>query len=177
MIDTGEDIGGDAERPFEDSVLCATDLSEASRHALGTAIDLSASLGSATRLHVLHVHETVERIDTVQNVVERWEERKQELERQIHAEVRSVTARRATPPTVTVLTAIRSGKAYREILKYALKAEVTWIVIGTHGRTGLGHMLGSVAERIVRHAPCTVVVAKSPDVRARLAHTLEEHVL
>lgn len=42
-----------------------------------------------------------------------------------------------------------------------------WIVVGTHGRTGVGRMLiGSVAENIVRHAPCSVAVIREEDPRA-----------
>ena len=72
-----------------------------------------------------------------------------------------------------MVTAIRFGKAYREILRYAVDVQAEFIVVGTHGRTGLGRaVLGSVAERVARHAPCTVVVAKSAEVRAHLAEVL-----
>jgi len=166
----------ETEHPSPPTILCATDLSEPSRHALDAALELSNTLGAAC-LHVLHVHESVERIDTVQHVVERWEERREKLRLQVEAEILHVNQERSAVPNLKVIAAIHSGKAYREILRYAVKESVSWIVVGTHGRTGLGHVLGSVAERIVRHAPCTVVVAKSPEVCARLAHTLETHHL
>ena len=48
------------------------------------------------------------------------------------------------------------------ICDYAAKEEVDLIVLSTHGRTGLSHMLiGSVAERVVRHAPCPVLTLRS----------------
>lgn len=48
------------------------------------------------------------------------------------------------------------------VCSYAKEQDVDWIVVATHGRTGLaGMFVGSVAERIVRHAPCTVVVARA----------------
>ena len=47
------------------------------------------------------------------------------------------------------------------ICDYAKQQNVDCIVVGTHGRTGLKHMLlGSVAEKVVRHAPCSVFVVR-----------------
>lgn len=56
------------------------------------------------------------------------------------------------------------GHAWQEVCGYAERAGVDLIVVGTHGRTGLTHVLmGSVAERIVQHAKCAVLVVKSND--------------
>ncbi|QDU74632.1 Putative universal stress protein [Bremerella volcania] len=50
-----------------------------------------------------------------------------------------------------------------EIIKLAKQGNVDMIVLGTHGRTGLRHLImGSVAESLVRHAPCAVVSVKLP---------------
>jgi nucleotide-binding universal stress UspA family protein len=50
-----------------------------------------------------------------------------------------------------------------EILRMAGEESCDLIVMGTHGRTGLGRLLmGSVAEHIVRKAPCLVLTLKSP---------------
>lgn len=55
----------------------------------------------------------------------------------------------------------RSGDAASEILDEAAQARVTMIAIGTHGRTGLSRfLLGSVAERVARHAPCPVLLVR-----------------
>jgi nucleotide-binding universal stress UspA family protein len=65
--------------------------------------------------------------------------------------------------TVAVETRIGVGEAVWEICKVAEEAPVDLIVMGSHGRTGLSHVfLGSVAERVVRHAPCPVLVARLP---------------
>lgn len=57
----------------------------------------------------------------------------------------------------------RVGSPFFEVIKYAKELDVDLIVIGTHGRTGLMHLLmGSVAENIVRKAPCPVLTVK-PD--------------
>ncbi len=56
------------------------------------------------------------------------------------------------------------GNAWSGICKYAEENAIDLIVISTHGRTGLQHVLiGSTAERIVQHAPCSVLVAKSTE--------------
>ncbi|MCR9294833.1 MAG: universal stress protein [bacterium] len=55
------------------------------------------------------------------------------------------------------------GSAFLEILRYAENQEIDLIVMGTHGRTGLEHVLiGSVAERIVRKSSCPVMTIRDP---------------
>jgi universal stress protein A len=60
-----------------------------------------------------------------------------------------------------VIREVRIGAAFIEIIEYAREKDIDLIVIGTHGRSGLMHVLmGSVAERIVRKAPCPVLTVK-----------------
>jgi nucleotide-binding universal stress UspA family protein len=55
------------------------------------------------------------------------------------------------------------GVPFQEILDTAKARQVDLIIMGTHGRTGLPHiLLGSVAERVARMAPCPVLVARQP---------------
>lgn len=62
-----------------------------------------------------------------------------------------------------IMRDVRTGTAFIEIIEYARANEIDLIVIGTHGRSALMHVLmGSVAERIVRKAPCPVLTVK-PD--------------
>jgi len=57
--------------------------------------------------------------------------------------------------------AVRNGKAFDQIAAAARDFRIDVIVIATHGRTGLKHMLlGSTTERVVRHAPCPVLVLR-----------------
>jgi universal stress protein A len=65
---------------------------------------------------------------------------------------------------VPVLTRSVIGAPYDEII--AAAKEYDLIVMGTHGRTGLKHLLlGSVAEKVVRHASCPVLTVRTPDVK------------
>ena len=60
-------------------------------------------------------------------------------------------------------TEVRIGAPAAEIVAAAGDLKADLLCIGTHGRTGLAHfLLGSVAERIVRHAPCPVLTVRPP---------------
>ena len=59
------------------------------------------------------------------------------------------------------------GRPFQRIIETAVKEEAGLIVMGTHGRTGLAHIaLGSIAERVVRLAPCPVLTVKAPTPEA-----------
>ena len=69
------------------------------------------------------------------------------------------------PPGTKVLVEHRLllGSVAKEILRVAQESQCGAIVLGTHGRTGLGRLLlGSVAEQVVRKAPCPVVTVMAP---------------
>lgn len=58
-----------------------------------------------------------------------------------------------------VRTELLHGAPWHEIVQYAKKEAADLIVLGTHGRTGIRHaLIGSVAEKVVRHAPCAALV-------------------
>ena len=62
----------------------------------------------------------------------------------------------------TVVHAIVEGSPKVEIIQYARKHAIDLIVLATHGRTGLSHVImGSVAEAVVRTAPCPVLTVRS----------------
>jgi nucleotide-binding universal stress UspA family protein len=63
---------------------------------------------------------------------------------------------------VSVETDLLSGVAHREILKAARRIKADLIVMGTHGRSGVDHLLlGSVAEKVVRLSPCPVLTVRT----------------
>jgi nucleotide-binding universal stress UspA family protein len=119
-----------------DAVLYPTDFSEASEVAGGVARDLARESGGT--LHVVHVVPPVtDPADSAERLTE--------------------TGKRLADGT-PVETALLSGRVAREIVRYAREHGVGLIVLATHGRTGLSHaILGSVAEAVVRLAPCLVL--------------------
>ena len=59
-------------------------------------------------------------------------------------------------------TEVRTGHVARVVLEFAKEKAIDLIVMGTHGRTGLAHaVMGSVAERVVRLAPCPVLTLRA----------------
>ncbi len=63
-----------------------------------------------------------------------------------------------------VQTEIAEGVPFAEIIRAARDKNVDLIVMGTHGHTGLAHvLLGSVAEKVVRKAPCPVLTVRHPE--------------
>ena len=67
---------------------------------------------------------------------------------------------------VEATSALRIGNPVEEILKFATENAVDLIVMGTHGRSGIEHLLvGSVTERVVRTSKCPVLTIRHPDKR------------
>lgn len=77
-------------------------------------------------------------------------------------------------PDLPVVSEILSGQPARRIVAYAKRAGIDLIVMGTHGRTGVSHLLlGSVSEAVVRRAPCRVLtVPAGLETRAPVAETV-----
>ena len=63
---------------------------------------------------------------------------------------------------ITVRTIVRTGSAQEEIVNLATDERAELIIIGTHGRTGLNRLLlGSIADRVIRFAPCPVLTVRT----------------
>lgn len=59
---------------------------------------------------------------------------------------------------------VREGTPFYEIIQYAKEKDIDLIIMGTHGHSGLAHVLmGSVAEKVVRKAPCPVLTVRDPE--------------
>lgn len=77
-------------------------------------------------------------------------------------DARDQLARLRTPEGVSMETRLEVGEAAPIILSIARETNCQLIVMGTHGRSGLGRLLmGSVAEEVVRKAPCPVLTLKA----------------
>ncbi|WP_437223748.1 universal stress protein [Planctomicrobium sp. SH661] len=62
---------------------------------------------------------------------------------------------------LSIIREVVAGVPFLEIVRYAREQSIDMIVIGTHGRSGLAHVLmGSVAEKIVRKSPCPVLTVR-----------------
>lgn len=135
-------------------ILHPTDFSERSQSAFQLACSLARDHGA--RLIVLHVAAPAARLygDVAAEVAD---------ESRIREQFNRLTEVRAPDPNVLCDHDFKVGDAADEILKAAAEQHSDLIVMGTHGRSGIGHLLmGSVAEKVVRKAPCPVVTVKSP---------------
>jgi len=147
----GVDCSGMYER-----ILIPTDGSTGTAHVALQAIDLAEQYGGT--LHVLNV---VEAHDG--SLLSEIGGSSTELEEQGQRAVERIE-RMAEVHGVAVETAIREGDPADEILAYAEEIEADAIVSGTHGRSGIKRrLIGSVAERLVRHATCPVMTVRLPE--------------
>ena len=65
---------------------------------------------------------------------------------------------------VTVHCEVREGTPFYEIIQFAKDSDIDLIIMGTHGHSGLVHvLLGSVTEKVVRKAPCPVLTVRHPE--------------
>jgi nucleotide-binding universal stress UspA family protein len=85
-----------------------------------------------------------------------------EEQQRVAAEQLALLARRLKQRRIRVRTVLQTGSPYQIIIETAEKLAVDLIVMATHGRTGLSHLLmGSVAEKVVRAAQCPVLTVRS----------------
>jgi universal stress protein A len=145
-------------------ILVATDFSDASEDALAYARMLADAFGAS--LHVLHVLEDLAaHAWTTEVYVAALPGVHEEMERQAHDRLQQLLTdeERARYRAELVL---RFGSPFVEVVRYAAEHAIDLIVLGTHGRGALAHMLlGSVAERVVRKAPCPVLTVRHPEER------------
>jgi nucleotide-binding universal stress UspA family protein len=141
------------------NLLVATDFSEPSATALAYGRDLARAYGAT--LHVLHVTE---------NLLMRYSpeisfavpDLQADLDRQARQELdKAITA--DDMRTLKIVLALETGaNPATTIVDYARTYDIDLIVVGTHGRGPVQHLImGSVAERVVRTAPCPVLAVRA----------------
>jgi universal stress protein A len=144
-------------------ILVPVDYSEGSGTALAYAATLAEELGAS--LDIVHVWDRPAYVPDSVLVGPAGEKRPlTELIREnADAEMKSFVARAKLPAEIEVETRLLSGNPAARILEELALGKHELLVVGTHGRTGLRHMLlGSVAEKLVRLAPVPVLTVPSP---------------
>lgn len=142
------------------NILCPTDFSEPSRTATNYALEFARGFGA--QLHLLHVIEDpVLFIPALGGYVPDSREIEAFAETGLENWIFTEDA-----GNVEITKRWVHGRPFAEILRDAEERDVDLIVMGTHGRGFLPHLLmGSVAERVVRHAPCPVLTVRHADER------------
>jgi nucleotide-binding universal stress UspA family protein len=144
-----------------DNILVATDFGNPSAAVLTYGRELARTFGAT--LHVLHVADNVMAAVGADYWGANFPEMQQEVEDLAMQRLEAmVTA--AHDDAVQVKPVVRSGSAAAVIVDYAQHEQIGLVVIGTHGRSGISRVLiGSVAERVVRMAPCPVLTVRHPE--------------
>ncbi|MCH8055008.1 MAG: universal stress protein [Deltaproteobacteria bacterium] len=144
-------------------ILAPTDLSKLSEAGVRYALNLARTVGAeVTIYHVVSYDEIMDyRGDVEDRVVASYKLHAPDqlvhkgdlaLSRFIKYHFSNLT------PQVKIREKVELGKAHQRIVEEANKEESDLIVMSTRGRTGLSHMfIGSVTEKVVRHAPCPVL--------------------
>jgi universal stress protein A len=145
-------------------ILAPTDFSDYSKKAISDAFELARTFGA--KLSLLHV------IEPPPYPIEGFApsavgaDLLGDLEQQASTELAQVLPD-AQEAMVEVTRAVAIGSPSQKIVETAEAEHVDLIVMATHGRTGLSHLLiGSVAERVVRTAPCPVLTIRPPAKQA-----------
>ena len=149
-------------------ILYPTDFSKCATHALPHTLHLAER--HAAELHLLHavvLHDAdpdsaIHRLPNMEELYQLLEEHAdQEMESTVRERGKNLSVKRAQ---------VRGISAAGAILDYAADNDIDLIVMGTHGRRGLRRLLlGSVAEEVVRLAPCPVLTVPEREMRAGLA--------
>jgi universal stress protein A len=139
-------------------ILVPVDFSPDAERALDYAIALARQFQAhLTLLHIIHIPVTTD-VDLSSYYGEMETSAQQGM---------AANQKRVADAGLTADIAIMRGTPFREIVDVAGNQRVDLIVMGTHGRTGLQHLLlGSVAERVVRLAPCPVMVTREDKSQA-----------
>jgi nucleotide-binding universal stress UspA family protein len=144
-------------------ILVPTDFSEESERAALYAVELARRYG-ANEVHCIHVSDIP--ADLLATSAYYMTGPSEQFVEQVRQEGRkSLEAfARKNFGDVPVKTVFLEGRPFVEIIRYARENQIDLIIISTHGRGGIKHALfGSVAEKVVRKAPCPVLVVKQEE--------------
>jgi nucleotide-binding universal stress UspA family protein len=141
-------------------IIVPTDFSEHSLRGLDYAIEIAEKFGA--RLKLIYVIEPLMQAADVSWTTVDFEQLNQAHRESAEKQLAQLLEERV-PAGLTAETAIHFGKPFVEILKVAKADNADLIVMATHGRGAISHILmGSTAEKVVRKAPCPVLTVKHP---------------
>jgi nucleotide-binding universal stress UspA family protein len=142
--------------PGYERLLVPIDFADHGRKIIGAVRRVLAPHGSATLLHVVEALPAV-----TEGTFGIYPHRKdiEKIKELAHEKLEGLVQDYLDMP---LQTRVREGKPATVILEEIAEQGADLVVMGTHGRTHLDHlMLGSVAERVLRRAPCPVLVVRS----------------
>ncbi len=138
-------------------VLCPVDFSEFTAEIVQYACDIAKKYGA--ELHMLHVlpnltyYTPYESFLTPENLVA--------IEKSIQSEVDKDFTKLLKNMDVEAKKVMKEGVVFLEIINYIKDESIDLVVMGTHGRSAIEHILiGSVAEKVVRKSPCPVMTIR-----------------
>ncbi|GAB1442727.1 universal stress protein [Ignavibacteriales bacterium] len=139
-------------------ILFPTDFSKYSMSAAEYAVDRAQKYDAT--IHLLNVIEDFKPILAIRTFDLTQERIENELLEQANREMdECIAGIKEKFGEVKIEKVFRFGISHAEIVKYATEAKIDLIVIATQGKTGLLHtLLGSVAEKVIRHSDCPVLV-------------------
>jgi nucleotide-binding universal stress UspA family protein len=144
----------DGEQRFR-KILVGFDGSEGSRRALAQALRLAAADGAS--IHVLSVIEHLPRYAATVSEVEETREAEERHVALLQAEVQSAAESRG----LAVESAVRTGHPAKAMVEYAQHGGFDLLVLGHAGHSALwGQFLGTTSDKVIRHAPCSVLVVR-----------------
>ncbi len=138
-------------------ILYPVDFSDYAEEILDYAVAIATRFEA--ELHLIHVIPNLnyftpyESFLTPENMVA--------IERNIEGEVERDFDKLTKKLAMPVVKVVKTGVTFVEIIDYIKEAGIDLVVMGTHGRSGIEHILiGSVAEKVVRKAPCPVLTVR-----------------
>jgi nucleotide-binding universal stress UspA family protein len=156
-------------------ILVPTDFSDNADQALAFATKIATRFGSKiTLFHVISLFQ-----DDPNNPAFRFPDIEQLLQSMEKTALSRFQDLENRHQQISIKTkTVRGISAAEEIINFANAEEIDFIVMGTHGRTGLSHFLmGSVAERVIRHQPCPILTIKQNQAEKKLKPNLEKFVV
>jgi nucleotide-binding universal stress UspA family protein len=149
-------------------ILFCTDFSENSHWAFTYALNLAKNYKS--KLFIIHVTPVPNHPEQLSIYLppEKLEELRIAQRKELEKELKTFYLRKLKE-FKNYKIFFKEGEPFIEIIQMAKKKSVDLIVMGTHGRTGLDHVLfGSTAEKVVRKSPCPVLTIRLPGKRFKM---------